>query len=167
MPELTIAIEEYLDAHNEDPKPFAWTAATAESILEKFAPADSHSSKSSINDGNSPPVASALRRTQRVVQTSDGVNLNSRWEEGQGVIESWNSERTSIADLLSFKTIGHRRSAAQLHQRQLRRGHRIRCAPRNPHASRKALLPASSPQSFAARRYAHPVRTLAHQVPHR
>jgi hypothetical protein len=28
------AIEEYLDAHNEDPKPFGWTA-TAESILDK------------------------------------------------------------------------------------------------------------------------------------
>jgi hypothetical protein len=27
-------VEEYLDAHNEDPKPFKWTA-TAESILAK------------------------------------------------------------------------------------------------------------------------------------
>jgi transposase len=34
VPELIAAIEEYLDAHNEDPKPFVWTA-TAESILEK------------------------------------------------------------------------------------------------------------------------------------
>jgi transposase len=34
VPELITAIEEYLDAHNEDPKPFVWTA-TAESILEK------------------------------------------------------------------------------------------------------------------------------------
>jgi hypothetical protein len=34
VPELIAAIEEYLDAHNEDPKPFVWTA-TAESMLEK------------------------------------------------------------------------------------------------------------------------------------
>lgn len=34
VPELTTAIEDYLDAHNEDPKPFVWTATT-ESILEK------------------------------------------------------------------------------------------------------------------------------------
>ncbi|MGO9225669.1 MAG: IS630 family transposase, partial [Mycobacterium sp.] len=33
-PDLITAIEEYLDAHNDDPKPFVWTA-TAESILEK------------------------------------------------------------------------------------------------------------------------------------
>ena len=34
VPALIAAIEEYLDAHNGDPKPFVWTA-TAESILEK------------------------------------------------------------------------------------------------------------------------------------
>jgi transposase len=34
VPELIAAIEEYLQAHNDDPKPFVWTA-TAESILEK------------------------------------------------------------------------------------------------------------------------------------
>ena len=34
VPDLITAIEEYLDAHNHDPKPFLWTA-TAESILEK------------------------------------------------------------------------------------------------------------------------------------
>ena len=34
VPDLITAIEEYLDAHNHDPKPFVWTA-TAESILEK------------------------------------------------------------------------------------------------------------------------------------
>jgi transposase len=33
-PALIAAIEEYLDTHNADPKPFKWTA-TAESILEK------------------------------------------------------------------------------------------------------------------------------------
>jgi transposase len=34
VPDLITAIEEYLHAHNHDPKPFVWTA-TAESILEK------------------------------------------------------------------------------------------------------------------------------------
>ncbi len=34
VPELIAAIDEYLRAHNDDPKPFVWTA-TAESILEK------------------------------------------------------------------------------------------------------------------------------------
>jgi len=34
VPELITAIEEYLDAHNEDPKPFVWTV-TADSILAK------------------------------------------------------------------------------------------------------------------------------------
>jgi hypothetical protein len=32
--DLVEAIEEYLRVHNDDPKPFVWTA-TAESILEK------------------------------------------------------------------------------------------------------------------------------------
>src|SRR6266498_4157678 len=34
VPELIAAIDEYLQAHNDDPKPFVWTA-TAESILDK------------------------------------------------------------------------------------------------------------------------------------
>ncbi len=34
VPDLIAAIEAYLDAHNDDPKPFLWTA-TAEQILEK------------------------------------------------------------------------------------------------------------------------------------
>ena len=36
VPELVAAIEEYIDAHNNDPRPFVWTA-TAESILAKVA----------------------------------------------------------------------------------------------------------------------------------
>lgn len=36
MPDLIAAIESYLDAHNDDPKPFVWTA-TAEDILAKVA----------------------------------------------------------------------------------------------------------------------------------
>jgi transposase len=35
VPELTHAIEDYLEAHNLHPKPFVWTAS-AESILEKI-----------------------------------------------------------------------------------------------------------------------------------
>ncbi len=34
MPELIAAIEAYLQAHNEDPTPFMWTAS-ADSILKK------------------------------------------------------------------------------------------------------------------------------------
>jgi hypothetical protein len=34
VPDLIAAIEAYLAAHNDDPKPFMWTA-TAEDILEK------------------------------------------------------------------------------------------------------------------------------------
>jgi transposase len=34
VPDLIAAIEAYLEAHNDDPKPFVWTA-TAEDILEK------------------------------------------------------------------------------------------------------------------------------------
>jgi transposase len=36
VPDLITKIEEYLDAHNEDPKPFVWTA-TADDILAKVA----------------------------------------------------------------------------------------------------------------------------------
>jgi transposase len=36
VPDLIAAIEEYLDAHNDDPKPFVWTA-TADDILAKVA----------------------------------------------------------------------------------------------------------------------------------
>jgi transposase len=36
VPDLITAIEAYLDAHNNDPKPFTWTA-TAEDILAKVA----------------------------------------------------------------------------------------------------------------------------------
>ncbi len=36
VPDLIAAIEAYLDAHNEDPKPFVWTA-TADDILAKVA----------------------------------------------------------------------------------------------------------------------------------
>jgi transposase len=36
VPDLIASIQEYIDAHNEDPKPYKWTA-TAESILAKVA----------------------------------------------------------------------------------------------------------------------------------
>ena len=36
MPDLIASIEAYLDAHNENPKPFVWTA-TADDILAKVA----------------------------------------------------------------------------------------------------------------------------------
>jgi len=36
VPDLIASIEAYLDAHNNDPKPFVWTA-TADDILTKVA----------------------------------------------------------------------------------------------------------------------------------
>ena len=36
VPDLIASIQEYIDAHNQDPKPYVWTA-TAESILAKVA----------------------------------------------------------------------------------------------------------------------------------
>ncbi len=36
IPDPIASIEEYLDAHNEDPRPYIWTAK-AESILAKIA----------------------------------------------------------------------------------------------------------------------------------
>jgi transposase len=36
VPDLIASIEEYLNAHNDDPRPYVWTA-TAESILAKVA----------------------------------------------------------------------------------------------------------------------------------
>jgi transposase len=36
VPDLTTAIQQYLDAHNDDPKPFVWTASAA-SIIAKVA----------------------------------------------------------------------------------------------------------------------------------
>jgi len=36
VPDLIAAIEAYLDAHNNEPRPFVWTA-TAEDILAKVA----------------------------------------------------------------------------------------------------------------------------------
>ena len=36
VPDLVASIQEYIDAHNDDPKPYVWTA-TAQSILAKVA----------------------------------------------------------------------------------------------------------------------------------
>ena len=36
LPDLVASIQEYIDAHNNDPKPYVWTA-TAESILARIA----------------------------------------------------------------------------------------------------------------------------------
>jgi len=36
VPDLVNSIQEYINAHNDDPKPYVWTA-TAESIFAKVA----------------------------------------------------------------------------------------------------------------------------------
>lgn len=40
-----------------------------------------------------------------VNQTADGVDLNDIWSEVQQVLELYNAERTSIANLLSYRTV--------------------------------------------------------------
>lgn len=40
-----------------------------------------------------------------VNQTADGVDLNDIWAEVQDVLELWNAERTSIANLLCYRTV--------------------------------------------------------------
>ena len=39
-----------------------------------------------------------------VCQLADGLGLDELWEEFETILNFWNSERTSITDLLSFKT---------------------------------------------------------------
>jgi hypothetical protein len=41
VPDLTAAIEAYLEANNSDPKPFVWTA-TADEVLAKVRPRPGH-----------------------------------------------------------------------------------------------------------------------------
>ena len=50
VPDLIAAIQEYIDAHNNDPKPYVWTA-TAESILAKVARGTRRPRKLSTNCG--------------------------------------------------------------------------------------------------------------------
>ena len=40
-----------------------------------------------------------------VHQTADGVDLNGIWAEIQDVLELWNTEHKSVADLLSYRTV--------------------------------------------------------------
>ena len=40
-----------------------------------------------------------------VSQLADGLGLDELWEEFETILNFWNSERTSITDLLSFKTV--------------------------------------------------------------
>ena len=49
VPDLVASIQEYIDAHNNDPKPYVWTA-TAESILAKVARGRDRPRKSQLND---------------------------------------------------------------------------------------------------------------------
>jgi hypothetical protein len=39
-----------------------------------------------------------------VSQLADGLGLDELWEEFETILNFWNSERTSITDLLSFRT---------------------------------------------------------------
>jgi len=48
VPDLITAIETYLAAHNQNPKPFQWTAST-DQILEKSPPRPNHTRRQSPN----------------------------------------------------------------------------------------------------------------------
>ena len=50
VPHLISCIEHYLDAHNDSPKPFVWTATAAESILAKITRARTPSDKRQVDD---------------------------------------------------------------------------------------------------------------------
>ncbi|MDT5259074.1 MAG: hypothetical protein QOD10_4154, partial [Mycobacterium sp.] len=39
-----------------------------------------------------------------VDRTADGVDLNHVWDEFRDLLQLWNTERTSLTDLLMFKT---------------------------------------------------------------
>ena len=75
VPDLVASIQEYIDAHNNDPKPYVWTA-TAESILAKVARGRITLEKSAKYEDT--PLAAAVRRhvlfrsLRRIV---DGVHL--------------------------------------------------------------------------------------------
>lgn len=45
--------------------------------------------------------------------TADGVDLNEIWDEIQQVLELWNTERKSVTDLFSFKTVNVADAIAQ------------------------------------------------------
>ncbi|WP_232001831.1 hypothetical protein [Mycobacterium sp. 852014-52450_SCH5900713] len=45
--------------------------------------------------------------------TSDGVDLNEVWAELQDVLELWNTERKSVTDLLSYRTVNVADAIAQ------------------------------------------------------
>ena len=51
VPDLVASIQEYIDAHNNDPKPYVWTA-TAWSILAKVARGRQRPRKSQLNTGH-------------------------------------------------------------------------------------------------------------------
>ena len=59
MPDLIASIQEYLDAHNDDPRPYVWTA-TAKSILAKGARGRIALEKSQLNAGHTTSEASPL-----------------------------------------------------------------------------------------------------------
>ena len=75
VPELVAAIENFLRVHNEDPKPFVWTA-TAESILAKV-----RRGRVTLEQ-----VKAKTETLPRSASTPTGVLLNERWGKSE-----WNS----------------------------------------------------------------------------
>nr|WP_318546804.1 hypothetical protein [Mycobacterium lepraemurium] len=48
-----------------------------------------------------------------VSQLAESVDLNAIWDEIQQVLELWNTERKSVTDILSFKTVNIADAIAQ------------------------------------------------------
>jgi hypothetical protein len=69
-----------------------------------------------------------------VNQTADGVDLNAVWDEFRDLLDVWNKQRSSLTDLLTFKTtataqaIETDRKARRRFGRQPDRADRRRCA---------------------------------------
>lgn len=56
------------------------------------------------NEMSAPQYGTNVKDDVLVNQTSDGVDLNHVWEEFATLLDLWNRERSSLTDLLAFKT---------------------------------------------------------------
>ena len=69
VPDLIAKIEDYLNAHNDDPKPFTWTA-TADDILAKVA--RSRVTLQAVNQRRETPLVPAALQSIRPEDLSSG-----------------------------------------------------------------------------------------------
>ena len=137
VPDLIAAIQEYIDAHNNDPKPYVWTA-TAESILAKVARARTTLSTGEPDSAGDHPCPNNPTR-QRTQPPRHGLTRErSRLALSRDVQRREISERHGRADGASRPRVGmsHHRCADVARRRTTRRspnrrraarGHGYRC----------------------------------------